>query len=181
MAKLVYGMMQSLDGYVSGPEDGPGLGGPDEALHRHFNDHMRSLSGCLYGRRIYEIMRYWDEDEPGQDEVGLEFGAAWRDCPKWVVSRTLKLVGPNSTLVEGDLEEFVKALKVGQDGEIGVAGPDLARSLTELGLIDEYRLYVLPVALGSGKPFFAAPAPALHLLANDRVGKDTVLLRYVLA
>ncbi|HVG48941.1 MAG TPA: hypothetical protein VM899_12515, partial [Rubellimicrobium sp.] len=78
MAKLVFGMMQSLDGYVAGPEGGPELPPPGEALHRHFNDHVRGLAGCLYGRRIYELMRYWDEDQPGQDEVGLDCGAAWR-------------------------------------------------------------------------------------------------------
>ena len=181
MAKLVYGMMQSLDGYVSGPEGGPGLRGPDEVLHRYFNDYMRTLSGCLYGRRIYEIMRYWDEDEPGQDEVGLDFGAVWRTLPKWVVSRTLKSTGPNASLVNGDLETFVKTLKAGHDGEIAVAGPELAGSLTKLGLVDEYRLYVCPVVLGSGKPFFSALPSSLHLLASDRIGEDAILLRYGIA
>ncbi len=171
--------MQSLDGYVSGREGGPGLRAPDEALHRHFNDYMRTLSGALYGRRTYEMMRYWDEDEPGQDEIGLDFGAAWRGVPKWVVSQTLGSVGPNATLVDGDLEGFVKALKVGQDGKIGVAGRELAASLAELGLIDEYRLYVCPVVLGSGKPFFSAARSPLRFVASDRVGADTVLLHYV--
>ena len=116
MAKLVFGMMQSLDGYVAGSEGGPGLPAPGEALHRHFNDHVRGLAGCLYGRRIYEMMRYWDADQPGQDEVGLDFGAAWRAQPKWVVSRTLNSVGPNATLVGDDLEGFVRALKAKHEG-----------------------------------------------------------------
>lgn len=150
-------------------------------LHRYFNDYMRTLSGCLYGRRIYDMMRYWDEDEPGQDEIGLDFGAAWRTLPKWVVSQTLETVGPAATLVDGNLETFVKALKVDHDGEIAVAGPELAGSLTELGLIDEYRLYVCPVALGSGKPFFSTPTPPLRLLSSDRIGEGTVHLHYARA
>src|SRR3954465_4335016 len=129
MAKLVFGMMQSLDGYVAGPEGGPWLPMPDEVLHRHFNADMRGLAGSLYGRRMYEGMRYWDEDQPGQDEVGLEFGAAWRATPKWVVSRSLKAVGPNATLVEDDVEAVIRGLKAQLVGEIQVGGPDLARSL----------------------------------------------------
>lgn len=178
MAKLVFGMMQSLDGYVAGPEGGPELPAPGEALHRHFNDHVRGLAGCLYGRHIYELMRYWDEDQPGQDEVGLDFGAAWRAQPKWVVSRTLKSVGPNATLVGDDLEGFVRALKTGHEGEIDVAGPELAGRLTELGLIDEYRLYLRPFVLGGGKPFFHGARPPLRLTASERI-EDTIVLSYV--
>ena len=180
MAKLVFGMMQSLDGYVAGPEDGPELPPPGEALHRHFNDHVRGLAGCLYGRRIYEMMRYWDEDQPGQDEVGLDFGAAWRAQLKWVVSRTLKSVGPNATLVGDDLEGFVRALKAEHKGEIDVAGPELAGRLTELGLIDEYRLYLRPFVLGGGKPFFHAARSSLRLIASEHI-EDTIVLSYVLA
>jgi dihydrofolate reductase len=90
MGKLVFGMMQSLDGYVAGVADGPELPPPGVALHRHFNDHVRGLAGALYGRRIYEIMRYWDEDRPEWEAVEHDFAAAWRAQPKWVVSRTLK-------------------------------------------------------------------------------------------
>lgn len=178
MAKLVFGMMQSLDGYVAGPEGGPGLPMPDEALHRHFNDHTRSITGSLYGRRMYEIMRYWDEDQPGQDAVGDDFAAAWRAKPKWVVSRTLKSVGPNATLVNGDLEAFVRALKAEHRGEIEVAGPELAGSLTELGLIDEYQLYICSVVLGSGIPFFSGPRPPLRLVGSEQIGADTIKLTY---
>lgn len=179
MAKLIFALMQSLDGYVSGPEGGPGLPMPDEALNQHFSAQMRGITGSLYGRRIYEIMRYWDEDEPGQDEAGRDFGAAWRAKPKWVVSRTLKAVGPNATLVDGDLEGFVRALKAEHEGDIEVAGPELAGSLAELGLIDEYQLYLCPVVLGSGKPFFSAPRPPLRLGSSEQIGADTIRLTYV--
>jgi len=178
MAKLVFGMMQSLDGYVAGPEGGPGLPPPGEALHRHFNDHVRRLAGCLYGRRIYELMRYWDEDQPGQDEIGLDFGEAWRAQPKWVVSRTLESVGPNATLVGDDLEGFVRVLKAEHEGEIDVAGPELAGRLTEFGLIDEYRLYLRPFVLGGGKPFFHGARSPLRLVASERI-EDTIILSYV--
>src|SRR5687767_2480555 len=145
MAKLMFGLMQSLDGYVAGPEGGPGLPMPDEALTRHFNAQMGEISGSLYGRRMYEVMRYWDEDEAEQDEAGRDFAVAWRAKPKWVVSRTLTSVGPNATLVKDDLEGFVRALKAEREGVIDVAGPELAGSLAELGLIDEYQLYLCPV------------------------------------
>jgi dihydrofolate reductase len=179
MAKLIFAMMQSLDGYVAGPEGGPNLPMPDETLHRHFNDHMRGIAGSLYGRRMYEIMRYWDEDEPGQDAVGIDFGTAWRSKPKWVVSRTLKSVGPNATLVDGDLEGFVRKLRAEQGGDIDVAGPELAGSLAQLGLLDEYQLYLCPVVLGSGKPFFSAARPPLRLVSSEQIGEGTVKLTYV--
>jgi dihydrofolate reductase len=125
MAKLVFGMMQSLDGYVAGVADGPQLPPPGEMLHRHFNDLVRGLSGSLYGRRMYEVMRYWDDDEPAWGDVERDFAAAWRPKPKWVASRTLKSVGANATLVAGDLGDFVRRLKAEVDGEIDVAGPEL--------------------------------------------------------
>jgi dihydrofolate reductase len=179
MAKLMFGLMQSLDGYVAGPEGGPGLPMPDEALSEHFNAQMREITGSLYGRRMYEVMRYWDEDQADQDEVGRKFAAAWRAKPKWVVSRTLKSVGPNATLVDDDLEGFVRALKAEHEGTIDVAGPELAGSLAELGLIDEYQLYLQPVVLGGGKPFFSGPRSPLRLVSNEQIGRDTVRLIYV--
>ena len=91
----------------------------------------------------------------------------------------MKSVGPNATLVEGDLEAVVRKLKAERVGEIEVAGPDLARSLTELGLIDEYQIYLHPVVLGHGKPYFAGPRPPLHLMTSDRIGEDVIRLTYV--
>jgi dihydrofolate reductase len=174
MAKLIFGLNQSLDGYV----DHRALA-PDPALFRHFIEHVRDLAGLVYGRRMYEVMRYWDEDRPDDDAEEHDFAAAWRSKPKWVVSRTLKSVGPNATLVEDDLEAAIRRLKAQLVGEIGVGGPDLARSLTDLGLIDEYRLYFHPHVLGHGKPFFAGPRPPLRLVASDRIGEDTIRLTYV--
>ena len=174
MAKLIFGLSQSLDGYVDHLAMRPG-----PALFRHFVEHVRELAGCVYGRRTYEIMRYWDEDLPEWDTEQLDFAAAWRSQPKWVVSRSLKSVGPNATLVQDDVGSVLRELKARLVGEIDVAGPDLARSLTDLGLIDEYRLYVRPVVLGRGKPFFAGPRPPLRLVASDLIGEDTIRLTYV--
>lgn len=175
MATLVFGLQQSLDGYV----DHMVLGPPGPAVSRHFVEHVRDLAGCLYGRRTYEIMRYWDEDNPNWDTEDLDFAAAWRSRPKWVVSRSLAAVGPNATLVHNDIGTAVRELKARLVGEIDVAGPDLARSLTDLGLVDEYRLYFRPVVLGNGTPFFAGPPPPLRLAASERIGEDMVRLTYV--
>ena len=179
MAKLVFGMMQSLDGYVAGAEGGPGLPVPGEALHRHFNAHVRGIAGSLYGRRMYEVMRYWDEDRPEWGAVAHDFAAAWRAQPKWVVSRSLKAVGANAALVGDDVGAFVRRLKAEVEGDIDVAGPDLAGSLTDLGLIDEYHLYLRPFVLGRGKPYFAGARPPLRFVAANPVGEDAVRLTFV--
>ena len=98
---------------------------------------------------------------------------------KWVVSRSLKSVGPNATLVERDIGAAINGLKAQLVGEMEVAGPDFAGSLTNLGLIDEYRLYLRPIVLGRGTPFFAGPRPPLHLVASDPIGEDTIRLTYI--
>jgi dihydrofolate reductase len=179
MGKLVFGMMQSLDGYVAGITGGPELPPPGVALHRYFNDHVRGLAGSLYGRRMYEVMRYWDEDRPEWGALAHDFAAAWRARLKWVASRSLKSVGANATLVGDDVEAFVRRLKAEVEGDIDVAGPDLAGSLTDLGLIDEYHLYFRPFVLGRGKPYFAGARPPLRLVATDPVGEDAVGLTFV--
>ena len=175
MAKLVYMLNQSLDGYV----DHMAIGPPDEALFRHYIEYVRDLSGMVYGRRMYEVMSYWDEDLPDWDAGEREFAEVWRKKPKWVVSRTLKSVGPNATLVEGDVEAAIRGLKTRLAGEISVSGPDLAGNLARLGLVDEVRMYLHPIVLGSGKPFFSGPQPRLRLTASDRITEDVVRLTYV--
>lgn len=174
MAKLVFSMNQSLDGYVDHTAFAPG-----PKLFRHFIEQTESLAGSLYGRRIYELMQYWDDEQPEWGEPSREFAQAWRRQPKWVVSRTLDEVGPNAQLVGDDLEAEVRRLKAEVEGEIDVAGTVLARSLTELGLIDEYRIYLHPVVLGSGTPFFAGPRPPLRLQSCEPMDEDVVRLEYV--
>lgn len=174
MAKIVFGMNLSLDGYVDHERFAPG-----PVLFRHWIEHVRDLAGSVYGRRMYEIMQYWDEDRPEWTADHREFAVAWRALPKWVVSRSLKSAGPNATLVSGDVEATMRSLKAKLVGEITVSGPNLARSLTDLGLIDEYRLYFHPVVLGRGAPFFAGPRPRLRLVAHDRIDDDVIRLTYV--
>lgn len=174
MAKLVFGMNQSLDGYVDHTRFAPGPG-----LFRHFVEQARGHAGSLYGRHLYELMAYWDDNRPEWTEAERDFAEAWRSHPKWVVSRSLQSVGPNATLLAGDLEAAIRRLKTEVEGEIEVGGPNLARSLTDLGLIDEYRIYLHPVVLGSGTPFFAGARPPLRLLAADNLGEDVIRLRYV--
>jgi dihydrofolate reductase len=175
MAKLVYELNQSLDGYVDHLKMGP----PGPALSRYFIEHVRGLTGMVYGRRMYEVMRYWDDDFPDWDADDRDFAAAWRSRPKWIVSCSLKSVGPNATLVKNDVETVIRGLKAQLPGEIAVAGPDLAGSLTNLGLIDEYRLYLRPIVLGHGQPFFTGSRPPLRLVASDLLGEDVIRLTYV--
>jgi len=174
VAKLVFGMNQSLDGYVDHTEFSPG-----PLLFRHFVEQAREQVGSVYGRRLYEVMRYWDDDDADWNAAERDFAAAWRRQRKWVVSRSLKSVGPNATLVGEELETVMRGLKADLAGEIEVGGPDLARSLGELGLIDEYRLYIHPVVLGRGKPYFAGPRPPLRLVAHELISEDVIRLTYV--
>jgi len=167
MAKLVFGMNQSLDGYVDHTEM---VTGP--ALFRHWIEHVRGLAGSVYGRVMYETMRYWDEEHPEWSAEHREFAAAWRHQPKWVVSRSLKSVGPNATLVKDDVEAVIRDLKARLVGEIAVSGPALAQSLTELGLIDEYRLYIcIPsclVAASRSSPVRAHRCASFPPIASTR-------------
>lgn len=174
MARLVFGMNQSLDGYVDHTAFGP-----SPVLFRHFVDEARGQAGSIYGRRMYEIMRYWDDDQPGWSDDERAFADAWRRMPKWVVSHANPPLGPNATLVGTDLAASIQWIKTSVDGEIEVAGTQVARSLIDLGLIDEYRIYLHPVVLGTGTPYFTARPSALRLVSSDRIDEQVVRLVYV--
>jgi dihydrofolate reductase len=174
MATLVFGMNVSLDGYVDHDKFAPGA-----ALFQHFIEQTRGLTGSIYGRGLYELMRYWDEDQPGWDAPEHAFAEAWRRQPKWVVSRSLKSVGPNATLLGADFDAVIRGLKRDLAGRIDVGGPKLAASLAKLGLVDEYQIYLRPFVLGRGAPYFVEARPPLQLVGSDRVGEDAVQLRYV--
>src|SRR6188474_1443784 len=148
MARLVCGMNQSLDGYVDHMAFAP-----SPTLFRHFIEEAQHQAGSVYGRQMYEIMRYWDDDHPEWNAEERAFAAAWRKQPKWVVSRSLKSVGPNARLVGDDLEGAIRELKAEREGEIEVAGPHVAQCPTELGLNHDYQLYLPPVVHGHGKPY----------------------------
>ena len=180
-ARLVYGLNQSLDGYVN--HDHPAMM-PDLTLFRHFTQRTGQMTGSLYGGRMYGLMRYWDGDDFDQDhpdwgEDLQAYAKTWRKAHKWVASRTLTEVGPNATLLKGELLSAVAELKAAHDGEIEVAGPELAALLFDL--IDEYQIYLHPVVLGSGKPFFVKEPPPLKLTASERIGETVIRLSYVRA
>jgi dihydrofolate reductase len=179
MAKLVFGMNVSLDGFVDHDAFAP-----DPGLFNYFIEQTRRVTGSIYGRGLYEVMRYWDQNDWDQDDPARTahlraFAEAWQRMPKWVVSRSLESVGPNATLLGDDFETEIRGLKAELGGEIEVGGPRLAASLAKLDLIDEYQLFVHPVVLGRGNPFFAGARPPLRLVASDRIGEGAIRLRYV--
>lgn len=179
MAKLVCGMNMSLDGYVN--HDAPDFA-PDPVLFRHFIEMTRKTTASIYGRGLYELMRYWDGDEwneDGRDQGDLSaFAQAWRAMPKWVVSKSLKEVGPNATLISGDFEAAVRKIKAEHDGEIEVGGPVFAASLAKLGLVDEYHIFLRPVVLGTGRPFFVGALRKLRFVGSERISDDVIKLMY---
>jgi dihydrofolate reductase len=174
VATLVFAMNQSLDGYVDHDGFAPG---PE--LFRHFIGQTAGLAGSVYGARMYEIMRYWDEDHADWGPDHRAYAAAWRKQPKWVASSTLTSVGPNASLIDGDLEAFLRDLTARIDGEILVAGTLLADSVGRMGLIDQFHIYLHPVVLGQGKPYFAGARPPLQLAANDAIAEGVIRLTYV--
>ncbi|RWD99628.1 dihydrofolate reductase family protein [Mesorhizobium sp.] len=180
MARIVYSMLMSLDGYIAGPDGNIGLPVPEEQLHRHFNEEMRRTAIELCGRRLYEMMRFWDDPErEAGAEVERDFARAWRDTPKIVFSTTLREVGANARLADGDAVAVARSLKAETDGQIGVGGAELAGHLARAGLIDEYRLYMHPVVLGGGKPYFARGLSlSLAPLGTERLSQGVTLLRY---
>lgn len=181
MARIVYSMMVSLDGYIAGRNGDIGLPVPDEALHQHFNAMMEQTSMELCGRRMYEAMRFWDspEREASASKVERDFARAWQKTPKIVFSATLREVGPNARLMNGGAENLASALKLEKDGYISVAGAELAAHLARANLIDEYRLYMHPVVLGGGKPYFESGLSLkLMPLGTERLAQGVTLLRY---
>lgn len=174
MAKLVFGMNVSLDGYVDHEAFAPG-----QALFQHWIDQTRTLAGSIYGRGLYELMRYWDEDQPEWGAQERAFAEAYRAMPKWVASRSLKEVGPNATLLGADVEAEIRRLKNEIDGRVDVGGPKLAASLLKWGLVDEVQMYLRPYVLGKGAPFFTEAQRPLRLVGSERVGEDAVRVTYL--
>jgi dihydrofolate reductase len=179
MRKLIYSMSVSLDGYVAGPGGNIDWSGPSEELHSFHNDRVGELDGHLLGRRLYETMTYWDSDDPTWGSIERDFAAIWRALPKVVYSTTLDSVEGNARLArEVDAEEIAEMKRQpGKDLEIG--GATLAGTFTELGLIDEYRLFVCPVVLGAGTPYFPPLEERIALeLVETRTFGEVMYLRY---
>lgn len=185
MRSVVYLMNLSLDGYVEGPDGTFAWSRPDEEVHRFHNEQARAMGGFLYGRRIYELMKWWEtaDEDPAAPDVVLEFARIWKEKPKVVFSTTLHAVGANARLVRGDVGAEVEALKRQPGGDLAVSGPGLATSLARLDLIDEYRLVLSPILVGGGKSYFPAleHPVALRLVETRAFGSGAVYLRYARA
>ena len=182
MRNVIYSMGFPLDGFIAGPGGDIGWSAPDEELHRFHNEQARATDVQLYGRRLYETMRFWETagEDTSAPEHELEFARIWKETPKLVFSRTLETVEDDYELVRADIGETIAALKEQPGGDIAVGGAGLAESVMARGLIDEYRQLVYPVLLGAGTPFFPAlDAPIPLRLAESRTfGSGVVYLRY---
>ena len=182
MRKVIYSMSVSLDGFIAGPRGEIDWSAPDEELHRFHNQQVRDLGAHLCGRRLYEEMLYWEtaDENPSAAEHELEFARIWQSLPKVVFSKTLQKVEGNARLVREDVAEEVARLKEEPGGDLGVGGAGLASTLIKQGLVDEYRLFVSPVVLGGGTPYFPALEQRidLELVETRTFGPRVVYLRY---
>ena len=182
MRKVIYSMGLSLDGFIAGPNGEIDWSAPDEELHRFHNEQTRELDAHFCGRRLYEEMLYWEtaDQNPSAGEPELEFARIWQNLPKIVFSTTLEKVQGKSRLVKEGVTEAVAALKRQPGDDLAVGGAGLASALIELGLIDEFRLFVSPVVLGGGTPYFPARAKRLdlELLEQRTFGSRVVYLCY---
>ena len=182
MRKLIYSFGVSLDGFIAGPGGAIDWSAPSEELHRFHNEQARETGVHLYGRGLYEVMKFWEtaEEDPERSDVELEFARIYKATPKVVFSSTLEKVEGNSTLVRGDAVKEVARLKEEPGKDLAVGGAGLASSLIDAGLVDEYRLFVNPVILGAGTPFFPALDHRIPLeLAETRTfASRVVYLRY---
>lgn len=157
MRRVIYSMSVSLDGYVETVDGGLDWSEPSEEVHTFINDQQAGVDAYLYGRRLYELMqRYWPtaDEDPAAPPYVVEFARIWRDMPKVVFSATLDRVEGNARLVRDGVAQEVTALKAQPGRDLAVGGASLAGSLMRLGLVDEYRLFVVPTILGGGKPLF---------------------------
>ena len=178
--KLRYSMSVSLDGFIAGPDGNFDWGAPDEELHQFHNDRVRESGGHLLGRRLYETMVYWETDDPQWPAVQEEFAGIWQALPKVVFSTTLEEVEGNARLARGDLAAEVARLKEEPGKDLDVGGAGLAAGCIKLGLVDEFGLFVSPVVLGGGTPFFPALDEPLNLelIETRTFGSPAVYLRY---
>jgi dihydrofolate reductase len=176
MANVIWSMSASADGYIVGPDGRFDWSMPDEELHRFHNDQVRELAGHLLGRRLYETMVYWETAGDDPSEIARDFARVWQALPKVVLSRTLDAVeGANTRLASDDLPTELAALRASVDGDIAVGGATLAAEAARLGLIDEYRVFLHPVAVGGGIPFF----PREHRIDMELVETRTFSSRVV--
>jgi dihydrofolate reductase len=172
----------SLDGFIAGPDGDFGWSAPDEELHRFHNQQMREIGAHLCGRRLYEVMVYWEtaDENPSLSDYELEFARIWKDTPKIVFSKTLDKVEGNARLVRDGVAEEVAELKEQPGKDLTVGGAGLASTLIELGLVDEFRVFINPVVVGGGTPYFPPVQERidLELIETRTFGSRVVYVRY---
>jgi dihydrofolate reductase len=182
MRKVIHSTGVSLDGFIAGPDGDFDWAAPDEELHRFHNEQTREVGAHFCGRRLYETMVYWEtvDQNPSASDYELEFARIWQALPKIVFSTTLEKVEGNARLATDGVVEEVARLKAQPGKDLAVGGAGLAASFIELGLVDEFRLFVSPVVVGGGTPYFPALQKRidLELVETRTFGSRVVYLRY---
>jgi dihydrofolate reductase len=184
MRRLSFYLILTADGMYADEDGGLDHYDPAEPEHRFANDLMRDAGDQVMGRKMYEVMGYWDTvdlDDPATPDVEREFARHWRATPKHVVTRGRPELGPNASIIEGDVVEAVRAMKAGDGPDIALgAGADLFATLAEADLIDVYRFLVIPKAIGRGKALFSGLTRTLdlRLIGSRAFPEGTVLLEY---
>ena len=183
MGKLIYMISMSIDGIIDVPEENSDWNYPDEEVHQHFNDLARTIDIDIYGRKMYELMAaYWPtaDENPSAPAVEVEYAQIWREMPKIVFSKSLERVDWNARLIKSDAVAEVAKLKLIPENTMGVGGTELASSLAAAGLIDEYRFYIVPLILGSGKRLFPQLRERIQTnpLEIHKFKSGVILLRY---
>jgi dihydrofolate reductase len=182
MAKLIYSAITSLDGYVADKDGNFDWSAPDEEVHAFVNDLERPIGTYLYGRRLYEVMVYWETAHTLVDQPAVErdFAEIWQAADKIVYSKTLETVSSARTRIERDFDpEAVRQMKASADSDISVGGPDLAAQAIKAGLVDELHLFLSPIAVGGGKRSLPDNVQLkLELLNERRFGNGVVHLHY---
>ena len=182
MAKLIYSVLMSLDGYVADEDGNFDWAEPDEEVHAFVNDLEQSIGTYLYGRRMYEVMVAWETMPTGGDQPAVmrDFAAIWRAADKIVYSTTLETVASARTQIERAFDpEAIRQLKADAASDLSVGGPDLAAHALKAGLVDECQLFVNPIIVGGGTSIFPDTVRLpLELLEERRFGNGVVFLRY---
>ena len=182
MAKLIYSAITSLDGYVADPEGTFDWAAPDEEVHSFVNDLERPIGTYLYGRRMYDVMAYWETASTSTDEppVFHDYAQIWQAADKVVYSRTLESVSTDRTRLERDFDPAaVRELTANATSDVSIGGPELAGVALRAGLVDECHLFVSPVVVGGGTQALPDGVRVqLELLDERRFGNGVVHLHY---
>ena len=182
MARLIYSAITSLDGFIADEDGNFDWAAPDEEVHAFVNDLERPIGTYLYGRRIYDVMRFWETAPTGSDQpsVVTDYARIWQAADKFVYSKTLAMASTGRTGIERDFDPAkVRQLKATTGRDISVGGPDLAAQAFKAGLVDELHLFLVPIVVGGGKPALPDHVRVkLELLDECRFGSGVVHLHY---